>query len=202
MSSPVELLSITKYPPTIVENGLKVHQTCNSCCDRRCDQIQWKDLSFRVCNKSPFFGKPQISRKILQPQNGLVRSGEMMAIMGPSGCGKSTLLRCLTGQLVSNNGFNGEIIISSTSKSPPKIRFVEQRDTLFDQFTVYETILFATRLNSSSKSNCNLIANTLISQLDLTDVKDLTVGKISGGQRKRVAIGIEVSLYSRFLCYI
>ena len=129
-------------------------------------------------------------------------TGNLIALMGASGAGKSTLLHVLNG---TENPSAGSVLINGIDihKNPEKIKgiigFVPQDDLLMDDLTVYQNLYFAAKLcfnNLNHKQIYKLVSRTL-SDLGLSEIKDLKVGSplqktISGGQRKRLNIGLEL----------
>jgi ABC-type multidrug transport system ATPase subunit len=129
-------------------------------------------------------------------------SGQMIGIMGGSGVGKSTLLFLLSGQLPLTNGqitINDYDLHNDRFKIKGIIGFVPQDDLLFEELTVYQNLYYNARLCFGNYSERQLLdtVNNIITELDLTEIKDLKVGSplnkfISGGQRKRLNIGLEL----------
>jgi len=129
-------------------------------------------------------------------------SGQMIGIMGGSGVGKSTLLFLLSGQLPLTNGrisINDYDLHRDRFKVKGIIGFVPQDDLLFEELTVFQNLYYNARLCFGNYSQRQLLetVNNIISELDLTEIKDLKVGSplnkfISGGQRKRLNIGLEL----------
>ncbi len=129
-----------------------------------------------------------------------LESGQLVAIMGGSGVGKSTLLGLMTGSLSPNKGsiqVNGHPINSPDSKQ--LIGFVPQDDLLIEELTVYENLWFTARFcfDRFTKEELSERVETVLKDLDLLDFKDLKVGSpmrktISGGQRKRLNIALEL----------
>lgn len=127
-------------------------------------------------------------------------SGQLLAIMGGSGTGKTTLLSLLNGTLKPQSGtitINGHSIDEPESKA--LIGFVPQDDLLVEELTVYENLLFTARLCFEGMSEKQLDARVMnvLNQLGLSQAKDLKVGSplqktISGGQRKRLNIALEL----------
>lgn len=129
-------------------------------------------------------------------------SGNLVALMGASGAGKSTLLHVLNG---TEKPFEGKVLINGIDihKNPEKIEgvigFVPQDDLLIEDLTVYQNLYFAAKLCFSHLEELQideLVIKTL-EDLGLTQTKDLKVGSplqktISGGQRKRLNIGLEL----------
>ncbi len=129
-------------------------------------------------------------------------SGKLLGIMGGSGVGKSTLLHLINGSLKPDKGrilINGYDINVHKDILQGTIGFVPQDDLLIEELTVYQNIFFNARLcfrdYSADKLKYTVIKT--LEDLDLIDVKDLKVGNplnkfISGGQRKRLNIALEL----------
>lgn len=129
-------------------------------------------------------------------------SGNLIALMGASGAGKSTLLHVLNG---TEKPSKGEVLINGVDihKNPKELEgvigFVPQDDLLIEDLTVYQNLYFAAKLcfsHLSEKQIDDLVMKTL-DDLGLGLTKDLKVGSplrktISGGQRKRLNIGLEL----------
>ena len=138
----------------------------------------------------------------IQKFNFYEQSGQMIAIMGGSGVGKSTLLNLLSGKLKPTNGkikINEYSIHSSSSSLTGLIGFVPQDDLLFEELTVFQNLYYNAKLCFSEFNEQQIIekVNTVLIDLDLYDARNLQVGNplnkfISGGQRKRLNIGLEL----------
>ena len=148
---------------------------------------------------------------VLEGVTGEFPPGSLVALMGPSGGGKSTFLNALANRApygdvsgeVSLNGVKGETI----GKYPRLIGFVPQDDIMHDDLTVYENLLYSARLRlppSLPAAQQRQIVEDVLQILDLDRIRDVVVGSpekrgISGGQKKRVNIGIELVAYPRVL---
>jgi len=151
--------------------------------------VRWSDLSFTV--KSKWYQDLWQKKKktILTNLNGYFLSGELIALMGPSGAGKTTLLECLC--LKNKEGVSGEIIV--VGKPKIRIAVVPQYDDFLPQFTVTETIFFASRYkNRTYDISHRNIVRRVIQQLGLEVCQNNSITRCSGGQRKRVAIAQEL----------
>ena len=129
-----------------------------------------------------------------------LHSGELLAIMGGSGTGKSTLLSLLNGSLVPQSG---TITINGHSISEPAARnligYVPQDDLLIEELTVYENLWYTARLCFEGMAEEELHERVMktLKDLGLDAARDLKVGSpinkfISGGQRKRLNIALEL----------
>lgn len=129
-------------------------------------------------------------------------SGNLIALMGASGAGKSTLLHVLNGTEKPSGGkvlINGIDIHRDPKKIEGVIGFVPQDDLLIEDLTVYQNLYFAAKLCFShlSETDVNKLVMRTLEDLGLMETRDLKVGSplrktISGGQRKRLNIGLEL----------
>lgn len=129
-------------------------------------------------------------------------SGQMIGIMGGSGTGKSTLLKVLNGTLRVDKGnisINGYDLFTDMPEMEGIIGYIPQDDLLLEDLTVYQNLYFNARLCLDNFTGEEIKQRTedLLTGLDLYDVKDLKVGSplhkyISGGQRKRLNIALEL----------
>lgn len=163
------------------------------------------DKNQRQAEKVEFCGR-DINFRFPGSDNGMhdlsftLKNGELLAIMGGSGTGKTTLLSLLNGSMSPQEGsitINGHDISEPQAKS--LIGFVPQDDLLIEELTVYQNLWFTAKLCfeglSDQKIN-NRVVKTL-KDLGLYAAKDLKVGSpinkyISGGQRKRLNIALEL----------
>ncbi|MCE5347744.1 MAG: ATP-binding cassette domain-containing protein [Bacteroidales bacterium] len=129
-------------------------------------------------------------------------SGRMVGIMGASGAGKSTLLSVLNG---TNEPFDGEVLINGVSihKDKEKIKgligYVSQDDLLIEELTVFENLYFNAKLCFDNLTEEEIIfkVDSVLKTLGLYEIRDMKVGtplnkNISGGQRKRLNISLEL----------
>ena len=129
-----------------------------------------------------------------------LHNGELLAIMGGSGTGKTTLLSLLNGTLVPQQGsitINGHSITEPAAKA--LIGFVPQDDLLIEELTVYQNLWYTAKLCFEGMSDADLDRRVMktLKDLGLDAAKDLKVGSpihkyISGGQRKRLNIALEL----------
>ena len=126
----------------------------------------------------------------------------MIGIMGGSGVGKSTLLNLLNGNL---NPANGKVLINGYDVNSDRqilegiIGYIPQDDLLIEELTVFQNLYFNARLCFKDLTDRKIIelVNRVLTDLDLFEVRNLKVGNplkkyISGGQRKRLNIALEL----------
>lgn len=129
-------------------------------------------------------------------------SGRMVGIMGASGAGKSTLLSVLNG---SNQPSDGEVLINGVNiyRDKEKIKgligFVSQDDLLIEELTVFENLYYNAKLCFGNINDNEVIekVDNVLKNLGLYEIRNMKVGtplnkKISGGQRKRLNISLEL----------
>ena len=151
-----------------------------------------------------------VSLKFKNSENGIHNlnfhgeSGQLIGILGGSGVGKSTTLSILNGTLQPQNGqvlINGYNLYDENERENLKgvIGFVPQDDLLIEELTVFQNIYFNAKmcLNNLSENELIGVVNKTLVDFDLDEIKDLKVGSplkkvISGGQRKRVNIALEL----------
>ena len=153
-------------------------------------EFSGRDINFRFPN----------SDNGMHNLNFTLHSGELLAIMGGSGTGKTTLLSILNGSLIPQEGhitINGHDI--SEQRAKDLIGFVPQDDLLIEELTVYQNLYYTAKLcfASLSEEEIDRRVMKILKDLGLDATKDLKVGSainkyISGGQRKRLNIALEL----------
>ncbi len=152
-------------------------------------------IELKNINKS--FGKKSSKVDVLEDLNLSIDKGELVAIMGKSGSGKTTLLNILAGIDTQDSGeylFDEKEMNIKSAADGVKFRrnnigIVLQHFALINDFTVYENVevgLWESSLSSGEKRKRIL---EVLEQLEISDLKDKYPGKLSGGEKQRVAIG-------------
>ncbi|XP_016954942.1 ATP-binding cassette sub-family G member 1 [Drosophila biarmipes] len=148
--------------------------------------IHFEDLLYQV--NVP---KKQEKKSVLKGITGTFKSGELTAIMGPSGAGKSSLMNILTG--LTKTGVSGKIEIGKARKL---CGYIMQDDHFFPYFTVEETMLMAATLKISNKcvslKEKRTLIDYLLNSLKLTKTRQTKCSNLSGGQKKRLSIALEL----------
>ncbi len=149
-----------------------------------------------------------IEFKFKNSENGIhkfnfqAESGQLVGIMGGSGTGKSTLLKVLIGSLALKTGnvlINGYNLQTQNEDLEGILGYVPQDDLLIAELTVYQNLYYNAKLCFGNLSREQITENVekVLNNLDLFHIKDLLVGSplnkfISGGQRKRLNIALEL----------
>ncbi|MCX6259168.1 MAG: FHA domain-containing protein, partial [Bacteroidia bacterium] len=123
-----------------------------------------------------------------------------IAIMGPSGCGKTTFMNALNGQSPATGGkvyIHGLELTSNYNLLKRKMGYVPQQDIVHSELTVRQSLYFAAKLrmpDNTSEEEIKVRIDEVLASLKINDPKiSLTkVGDLSGGQRKRVSIAVEL----------
>jgi ABC-type multidrug transport system ATPase subunit len=136
----------------------------------------------------------------LQPMSLNIMRGEFVALMGPSGCGKSTLLKTLTGD---NPCTDGQVYLFGLELKQyfkllkKKIGYVPQEDIIHQNLTVYQTLYYAAKLRLEEnlpEYQIHSRIQEVLSALKMNDsnITQRRVKMLSGGQRKRISIAVEL----------
>ncbi|GFZ12813.1 ABC transporter family protein [Actinidia rufa] len=157
-------------------------------------EVAFKDLTLTLKGKN---------KHLLRCVTGKIMPGRVSAVMGPSGAGKTTFLSALAGKATGCTT-SGMVIINGKIESIGSykkiIGFVPQDDIVHGNLTVEENLWFSARCRLSAdlaKPEKVLVVERVIESLGLQNVRDSLVGTvekrgISGGQRKRVNVGLEM----------
>ena len=161
---------------------------------------QQEPLVLRAEDVSHYFNFP--NEQALHQFNLQAEGGQLVGVMGGSGSGKSTLLDVLNGTVKPTFGnvtINGVDIHAHPDRIVGLIGHVPQEDVLISELTVRENLEFNARLSMGlmDEESRSHRVDEVLTQLGLWSIKDLRVGSvldkvISGGQRKRVNIGLEL----------
>ncbi len=136
-------------------------------------------------------------RKILDDVTFALKSGEFVGVIGGSGSGKSTLITCLNGYREPDGG---TVLVNGVSAHRKKefrhlVGYVPQDDIVHGTLSVERALYYACQLRAGADIPEDKIAfrvGKVLYQLGLTDQKNKKITSLSGGQRKRVSIGVEL----------
>ncbi|MBN1182542.1 MAG: ATP-binding cassette domain-containing protein [Bacteroidales bacterium] len=202
------LINNTKLPNNqieLVEVGSSIHATNTS-------PIFYNDLSnqfkeYAITRQVKLEAKEieytfHNSDQGIKPLCLTAQSGDLIAVIGGSGTGKTTLMNILNGKLTPQKGvvkINDNNIQTEVAKITGLMGYVPQDDLLFEELTVYQNLLFTAQLSLGNISSIeiDLVVDSVLEELKLLDIKNLKVGNplnklISGGQRKRINIALEL----------
>ncbi len=131
-----------------------------------------------------------------------INGGELVALVGGSGAGKSSLLTTMAGHNRSYHGLvtvAGEDLRRSINALRPQMGFVPQDDILHEELTVQEVLRFAARLRLPDQEAQEQAVERVLDVLEIGHRRLSRVRQLSGGQRKRVSIGMELVADPRLL---
>ncbi|OBB63505.1 ABC transporter ATP-binding protein [Mycobacterium sp. 852014-50255_SCH5639931] len=137
-------------------------------------------------------------KQLLDDISLIARPGTLTAVIGGSGAGKSTLARVIAGYTTPSSGsvtFEGHDIHTEYASLRSRIGMVPQDDVVHRQLTINQALGYAAELRlppDTSKSDRAKIVAQVLEELDLTKHADTRVDKLSGGQRKRASVALEL----------
>ncbi|WP_280335779.1 FHA domain-containing protein [Nocardia wallacei] len=138
------------------------------------------------------------NKQLLIDVNMQAGRGTLTALIGPSGAGKSTLSKLIAGSTHPSAGvvtFEGRNLHAEYEAMRSRIGMVPQDDVLHRQLTVRQALGFAAELRlppDSSKADRQQVIDGVLKELSLTEHADTRVDKLSGGQRKRASVALEL----------
>jgi len=194
------------------KDKIYVFNTGSSLRDRRGKPVYYSDIISRFqedrIKEKLFYQVRNMEYRFKSGKTGIhemsfeAESGKLIGIMGASGAGKSTLLNVLNGTNPPTRGdvlINGVDIHIEKEKIEGLIGFVSQDDLLIEEVTVFQNLYYNAKLcfGDYTEKQLNEAANAVLHNLGLYEIKDIMVGsplnkKISGGQRKRLNIALEL----------
>jgi ABC-type sugar transport system ATPase subunit len=130
-----------------------------------------------------------------------VDDGELVALIGPSGCGKSTILHCIAGLIEIDFGkisVDGECV-NSSKPHERNIGIMMQDQPLYEHLSVEQNIGFPMQSRNDEKSTISQHVKYTLHSLELLNLAKQNVSKLSGGERRRVALGRAMILKPRVL---
>jgi len=167
--------------------------------------LVWSGINLKLLEKK---GKGNVKLNILKDIWGKAEVGKTTAIMGASGAGKTSLFQVLTGRLPTQGDLlqEGEIYLGGVRVDPRNrehrklFGYVAQEDSLHETSTAREALRFSAKLRlprTTTDGQIEVLVNKNLKALGLEDAADTIIGGgfkkgISGGQKKRVSIGVEL----------
>ncbi|CAB3376237.1 Hypothetical predicted protein [Cloeon dipterum] len=152
-------------------------------------ELVFSDLTYHVTDDK------KNRRTILKSVSGIIKAGELTAIMGPSGAGKSTLLNNLSGYRT--NGTKGVVTVNGAKRNLSMFRkqscYIMQDNQLHDNLRVSEAMRLAANLKLPKDcENKQQIIENVLEILGLAEHTNTFTKKLSGGQKKRLSIALEL----------
>ena len=132
---------------------------------------------------------------ILNDVSLVIEPGQLVALVGGSGAGKSTLMKSLLGIEPVSSGtvfLNGDNLRQNWIMYRSQIGYVPQDDIVHPDLTVEEVLAYACKLRLPPDTNVSAVVETTLEQIKLSHVRTNFIRNLSGGQRKRVSIGVEL----------
>ena len=136
-------------------------------------------------------------RQILHEVSLSVEPGELIALAGGSGAGKTTLLEILAGLRAPSAGqvMHDGVRVDASATRHSGIGYVPQDDIIHGEMPLRRTLQYAARLRlpaDTSSGQADRVVDEILRELDLADRRDVAVRMLSGGQRKRASIAVEL----------
>lgn len=140
---------------------------------------------------------------LLNDVNFCIPRGHFAAIVGPSGCGKTTLLKAIAGikEITSGSFFwEGRDLVEDADFEPHEIGYVPQFSIAFEELTVDENIENSARLRvDASEEELDELIDSVLEETGLSEIADRPVKLLSGGQKRRLGLAMELVSRPRIL---
>ncbi|EIV93442.1 ATP-binding cassette domain-containing protein [Frankia sp. QA3] len=152
------------------------------------------DVAFEVQDVSVWAG----TKQLMHDMTFRLPGRSLLGVVGPSGAGKSTLLNALTGFRPADRGsvrYAGRDLYAEYDELRRRIGYVPQADPLHDQLTVREALLYGSELRfpaDTTAAERRARVEEVIGQLGLSAHADTRVSQLSGGQKKRTSVALEL----------
>lgn len=136
--------------------------------------------------------------RLLDEVNLTIQPNEFVGLLGPSGAGKSTLMDSLNGMRPASSGqvlVNNLDLYQHLESLKQSIGYVPQDDIIHRELTVYRTLYYVARLRLSrdiSRKEIDQVVSEVMDITGLSERRDVPISQLSGGQRKRVSIAVEL----------
>ncbi|MGN1194837.1 MAG: FHA domain-containing protein [Acutalibacteraceae bacterium] len=137
-------------------------------------------------------------KKILDDISLTIQKGEFVAILGGSGAGKTTFMNCINGFEPATEGtvlIDGVELYKNYQSLKSRMGYVPQQDIVHDNLTLRDMLRYTGKLrlpHEDIKTTLDKRVDEVIEMVDLTEQRDTLIKKLSGGQRKRASIAVEL----------
>lgn len=127
-----------------------------------------------------------------------INPGELVAVIGGSGAGKSTILNCMCGYIKPDNGdvfINGVNLYHNFDTLKKVVGYVPQSDIVYDNLTLYDMLMYTSKLRlpkDTSPQEREAAIYRAIDLVELSEKRNSLIRSLSGGQRKRASIAVEL----------
>lgn len=127
-----------------------------------------------------------------------INPGELVAVIGGSGAGKSTILNCMCGYIKPDNGdvfINGVNLYQNFDALKKVVGYVPQSDIVYDNLTLYDMLMYTSKLRlpkDTTPQEREAAISRAIELVELTEKRKSLIRSLSGGQRKRASIAVEL----------
>ena len=127
-----------------------------------------------------------------------IKPSEFVAFVGGSGAGKSTFMKCISGVDRPTSGkvlINGENLYDNYDELKSNIGYVPQEDIVYSNLTLHDTLQYAAKLrmpDNTTRKERNIRIKEVLEIVQLTELENSYIRQLSGGQRKRASIAVEL----------
>lgn len=155
-------------------------------------------IYLKVCDVNKYVGRGNKKKQILHQVDCEIRGNEFVAIIGGSGAGKSTLMNAISGFDKNFEGVvycNGMDLVKHFQAIKDIIGYVPQQDIIYENLTLKKMLFYTAKMKMSEDTSREEIKRRIDEVLSIVDLKEhenTFIRKLSGGQKKRASIAVEL----------